>query len=126
MAPTQMAPEALAGLTLAASWLSLPAATTVVTPDAAALLTALLNALENPPPRLMLMAALALRPLATMSLTAHEYPSRMMDVLDELPWNTLTATSVACLATPYVLPPMVPATCVPWPLVSAKAPPTAL
>ena len=36
------------------------------------------------------------------------------------PWqsSTRTAWSVTCLATPYVVPPTVPATCVPWPLQS--------
>ena len=36
------------------------------------------------------------------------------------PWQsrTRTACSVTCFARPYVVPPVVPATCVPWPLQS--------
>src|SRR5919205_107767 len=37
--------------------------------------------------------------------------------------STRTATSVTALATPYVEPPTVPETCVPWPLQSAAEPP---
>merc|ERR1719512_532079 len=35
--------------------------------------------------------------------------------------RTLTAWNVAFLATPYFLPPMLPAQCVPWPLTLSKA-----
>ena len=38
--------------------------------------------------------------------------------------STRTATSDTCLATPYVVPPTVPATCVPCPLQSSAAPPS--
>ena len=37
--------------------------------------------------------------------------------------STRTGWSVTPFATPYVLPPMVPATCVPWPLQSFPLPP---
>ena len=36
-----------------------------------------------------------------------------------LQFSTRTATRLTPLATPYVEPPTVPATCVPWPLQSA-------
>ena len=38
--------------------------------------------------------------------------------------STRTATRVTCLATPYVVPPTVPDTCVPWPLQSSALPPS--
>jgi hypothetical protein len=50
----------------------------------------------------------------------------MIEVELDEPENTLTVMSVAFLATPYLVPPTVPATWVPWPFVSVKAPPTAL
>src|SRR5262245_52888133 len=42
-----------------------------------------------------------------------------------LPWQvrTLPATRGTPLAAPYVVPPMVPATCVPWPCQSVLWPP---
>jgi hypothetical protein len=50
------------------------------------------------------------------SATAQFRPATTLDIVPEPPQSsTRTATSVAPLATPNVLPPMVPATWVPWP-----------
>lgn len=46
------------------------------------------------------MADLVCRPLLVMSLTAQLKPSRMMEVADDDPENTLTEMSVADLETP--------------------------
>jgi hypothetical protein len=64
MAPTVMAPVADAGLSLAAFWFSLPAATTGTTPAARIALMAALTALERLPPRDMFITALPERPVA--------------------------------------------------------------
>lgn len=66
------------------------------------------------------------RPLEVMSSTAQLYPSRIIEVELDSPWKTLTAIRVVSLATPYVVPPMVPATWVPCPTLSTLEPPTAL
>jgi hypothetical protein len=44
---------------------------------------------------------------------------------EPLQLSTRTTRSIALFATPYVEPPMVPATCVPWPLQSWPLPPKA-
>src|SRR4051812_35955374 len=45
-------------------------------------------------------------------------------VPEPLQLRTRTATIDTLLATPQVLPPIVPATCVPWPLQSSALPPS--
>lgn len=51
-------------------------------------------------PRLMLIAAFVVRPLLTMSLAAQLKPSRMIEVLEDSPWKTLTDRRLVFLATP--------------------------
>ena len=59
------------------------------------------------------------------SCVTQSMPATTCDVLPE-PWQfrTRTATRFTCLATPYVEPPIVPATCVPWPWQSSALPPS--
>ena len=67
-----------------------------------------------PPPRLMFATAGLTWFCVTQSTPA------MTPAFEPEPeqLSTRTAWSVTCLATPYVVPPVVPATCVPWPLQS--------
>jgi hypothetical protein len=85
-----------------------------VTPAAIELTTAASSALETPPPRLMLATAGRTRCAVTQST-----PAITPDVVPEpLQESTRTGCSVTDLAIPYVVPPIVPATCVPCPLHS--------
>src|SRR5690606_3768060 len=112
--PTVMAAAARAGEVLQAFWFSLPAATTTVTPALTMRFTAESMAEEAPPPRLMFATAGRVALFATQSIPA------MTPELVPLPWqlSTRTGTRVTCLATPWTVPPTVPATWVPWPLQS--------
>src|SRR5919199_6394667 len=85
------------------------------------LFTAVSSELEAPPPRLMLATAGV--PAAWLPVT-QSTPAITPEVLP-LPeqLRTRTATRVTALATPYVEPPTVPETCVPWPLQSDAEPP---
>jgi hypothetical protein len=80
------------------------------------LLTAVSSAELAPPPRLMLATAGV--PAAWADVT-QSTPAITPEFVPE-PWQlrTRTACSVTSLATPYVVPPVVPATCVPCPLQS--------
>ena len=120
--PTVMALTARAGETLQAFWFSLPAATTMVTPRETARWTASSVACEAPPPRLMLATAGATALAATQSMpaTTPEF------VPEPLQPRTRTGTTVARLATPYVVPATVPATWVPCPLQSVVPRPSAI
>src|SRR5688500_2643737 len=91
------------------------------TPELARLLTALFSAEEKPPPRDMFATAGLMRFTRTQSTPA------MIAEYEPEPeqFNTRMPRSSAPLAMPYVLPPMVPATCVPWPLQSWPLPPSA-
>src|SRR4051812_23835854 len=84
--------------------------------------TAVSSAELTPPPRLMLATAGA--PGWWFPVT-QSTPAMTPAVLP-LPAqsSTRTATSRTPGATPYWLPPMVPATCVPWPLQSSALPPS--
>src|SRR5687768_15503505 len=77
-------------------------------------LTAVSSALDAPPPRLMFATDGLMRLRVTQSTPAitPEF------VPDPLQLSTRTAYSRTALATPYVEPPTVPATCVPCPLQS--------
>ena len=112
--PTVMASEAEAGDRVQASVFSLPAATTNGMSDATAVLTAVLTRSYLPPPRDMLATHLLVSPeaiLAPQSVTTHSIPSMTPENVPEpLQPRTFTATRLAFLATPYVVPPTVPAT----------------
>src|SRR5215204_4119242 len=80
--------------------------------------------LEPVPPRLMLATAGPEVWLLVAQLTPETMPVNEPEP-EQL--STLTAIRRTALATPYWLPPMVPATCVPWPLQSVLLPsPTVL
>jgi hypothetical protein len=81
--------------------------------------TASFVACEKPPPSDRLATAGLMWLAVTQSM-----PAMMVELLLEPEhWNTRTPRSSAPFATPYVLPPTVPATCVPWPLQSCPLPP---
>src|SRR5690349_17651875 len=109
-----MASASRAGDTVQASVLSLPAATAYVTPDAIEFLTAVSSVLPAGPPRLMLATA------GRTACAVTQFTPAMICEYEPAPVqsSTRTATRLTALATPYVLPPTVPATCVPWPLQS--------
>src|SRR5262245_48020666 len=117
-------PTVMAALTRAGDWLDafvlpLPAATAYVTPAVIELFTAVSSDVLMPPPRLMFATAGAARCDVTQftpAITPEMLP-------DPEQFSTRTANSRAALATPYVDPPTVPATCVPWPLQSSPLPP---
>ena len=106
----------LAGLTVQASFDAFPAATTTVIPASTIARTPASSAGSIPPPRLRLATAGA-RPLRSCSTAS--IPLRISEVVPRPSQrNTLIGTIVTLLATPTLLPPMVPATCVPWPVQS--------
>ena len=100
-----------AGEELQAFVLSLPAASAYVTPSAIELRTAWSSDEATLPPRLMFATAGA--PAAWLAVT--QSMPWMTPEIGPLPWqlSTRTATRLTPLATPYVDPPTVPATCVP-------------
>ena len=122
VAPTVIAAGVRAGENLQASRFEFPAAMAYVTPSLMELVTALSSAVDAPPPRLMLATAGA---PATWSAVTQSMPAMTPEVVP-LPAqsSTRTATSETPLATPYVEPPVVPATCVPCPLQSSAVPPS--
>src|SRR5207247_1867775 len=83
-------------------------------PELIELLTAVSSAELAEPPRLMLATD-----GGTWFEDTQSTPATTPEFVPE-PWQlrTRTACSVTDLATPYVVPPVVPATCVPWPLQS--------
>lgn len=105
MAPTVMANGSEAGDLVEAWTFSFPAATTTVTPLAIVLRTAVFKEAEYAPPRDMLRTD-----LAGALFPTHWIPE-MTPAVVPLPSapKTLTATSLAAFATPYVEPPIVPA-----------------
>src|SRR5262245_62001800 len=92
----------------------------VATPELIMLLTAVSTDVLAPPPRLMFATAgcawLAVTQ-STPAMTPDQVP------LPSQP-STRTATRLTAFATPYVAPPTVPATWVPWPLQSSADPPS--
>ena len=95
---------------------SLPAATANTMPSATPRATAAFMEEDAPPPRLMLATAGTpawwwLITQSTAAMTA-EYEAPPLQP------NTRAGTSVTFLATPCTVPPIVPATWVPWPLQS--------
>ena len=112
VAPTVFAAGARAGELLHAFAFELPAAIAYETPELIELLTALSRAELTPPPRLMFATDAPTWFAVTQSTPA------ITPEFEPEPWqlSTRTAWSVTCFATPYVVPPVVPATCVPWPL----------
>src|SRR5262245_19493136 len=120
VAPTVFAAATRAGELLHAFAFELPAAIAYETPELIELLTALSRAELTPPPRLMF----ATDGPAWLAVT-QSTPAMTPEVDPEpLQSRTRTACSVTCLATPYVVPPTVPDTCVPCPLQSFVPPPT--
>jgi hypothetical protein len=111
--PTVMATGTYAGLAPHALKLApaLPAATTTMTPAAAALSIAVpIEVITELPPRLILIIA----GLKAVCCSTQSIPLTIQDHAP-LPWSlrTLTECMVASFATPYVDPPTVPAQCVP-------------
>src|SRR5438105_7873045 len=85
------------------------------------LFTAASSALDALPPRLMFATADC--PARWLPVT-QSTPAITPEVVPlPLQLRTRTATSVTAFATPYVEPPTVPETCVPWPLQSEAEPP---
>ena len=123
VAATVIAWGARAGDALHASAPWLPAATTTVTPAADVRATAESRAATVSPLRLRFATA----GTAGASCLCCATQSSAATTSDELPFpeqsSTRTATIRAPLATPYVAPPTVPATCVPCPWQSVAVPP---
>mmetsp|Transcript_8672 Transcript_8672/g.19849 ORF Transcript_8672/g.19849 Transcript_8672/m.19849 type:complete len:291 (-) Transcript_8672:704-1576(-) len=120
--PTVIASGAFAGEYSQASGTfespSFPAATTTTTPSSVAFWIALFtDASLALPPRLALMIA-GFTPFETTQSMASVNHEKLPPPLSA---RTLTACRVASLATPYFLPPMVPAQCVPCPLTGSFA-----
>jgi hypothetical protein len=83
-------------------------------------LTAVSRAVLAPPPRLMFATA---RSPGSWSAVTQSTPLMTPEMVPEpVQPSTRTETSLAPLATPYLLPPIVPATWVPWPLQSLADP----
>ena len=116
MAATVSTRGSRAGLTVQASFELFPAATTTVIPASTIARTAASIAGSNPPPKLRL-ATVGVRPL--LSCKTASIPLMIPDV-DPFPSqpSTFIGTIVTWLAIPTLVPPIVPATCVPWPTQS--------
>jgi hypothetical protein len=86
---------------LATSEFELPAETDTKMPPFTSALTALFNAVEKPPPMLILTTAPCGQPRVGASLATKLMPEMTPDVVPE-PWSlsTLTPRTVAFLATP--------------------------
>ncbi len=114
VAATVSAPATRAGLCPHASAVAFPAAVTNVTPAAMARRTASSSDRLAAPPRLRFATA----GLLALAVT-HSTPAMTPDVVPApRQSSTRTGTSRTALATPWVAPPSVPATWVPWPLQS--------
>src|SRR5262249_37712653 len=114
LAPTVIAAETRAGDELAALVFEFPAAIAYVTPELIEFCTAVSSAVETPPPSL-LCAPPGLRwPRVTKSTPA------MTPELVPAPWQFSTgrAKKRPDFPPPNGEPPIVPETCVPWPLQS--------
>src|SRR5262249_2915291 len=94
------------------------AATATNTPDLDSAVTALFSAVDFDPPRERFatdFAAWCAFTQLTPAITSEVVPEPSQP-------STCTACSRTLLATPYDFEPMIPATCVPWPLQSAERP----
>ena len=89
---------------------SLPAATTTGMPASVAAATAASSASDGSPPRLMLITE---GPTGLCWTTQSSAAITSVVLPEPLQSSTRTGVSVTPLATPYVRPPTVPATCVP-------------
>lgn len=119
VAPTVQAEGSLAGEKLAALALELPAATARKWPAEVMARAALLTAVLVLPPSDMLTTTPLGHERVRASVTTKFMPLMTPELVPEPEaLSTLTPRSVVRLATPYLVPPMVPATCVPWPLPS--------
>src|SRR5262245_12701226 len=107
VAPTVIAAATRAGLKPHALALLLPAAIAKVTPELMALFTAVSSDELAPPPRLMFATAGLIAFVRTQLMPATT--CAVVPLPEQL--STRTATSCTPLATPYWLPPTVPATC---------------
>jgi len=117
VAATVMADGANAGEYWHASAFELPAATTTVTPASVARSIAVPTKLCVPrPPKLALMTA-GRRPFCTIQSTARVHQENCPP---PLLLRVLTPWIVTPLATPYWVPPTVPAQCVPCPCTSSE------
>src|SRR5687767_9075643 len=115
VAPMVSALGALAGDCVQASIALLPAAMEYVIPAAIEAATAASRSGNELPPRLMLATAGNTAFAVTQStpaITCVKEPKPAQS-------STRTATRFTSLATPQVVPPTVPDTCVPWPLQSS-------
>ena len=114
VAPSVIAFGVRAGVKLQASPLLFPAASAYVTPSAIEFVTAVSRAAFAPdPPRLMFATASSPGPWSPVTQST---PAMTWAQVPEPPQlRTRTATSDTLFATPYVEPPTVPPTCVPWP-----------
>ncbi len=111
VAPTVSASGVRPGESLHAFAFALPAASEYVTPSAIEVFTAWSSAEDGEPPRLMFATAGV--PAAWLFVT-QSIPAMTPEVVPlPLQSSTRTPTRRALLATPYVAPPTVPATCVP-------------
>ena len=111
-AATQIASATSAGDWLETSVAELPAETQYVTPSAIELRTAASSVAERPPPSDMFATA----GFVVWLPVTQSIPEITPAVVPEPPASsTRTAIRRAFFATPYVEPPTVPETCVPWP-----------
>ena len=100
-----------AGEELLVGELAFPDDVTASTPLLQAAVMAASHVVDADPPSDILMTPVFCRPLETMSLTVQSNPAKTSDADPVSPSKTFTATIVVFLATPYVTPPTVPATC---------------
>ncbi len=115
-AATVIASGTRAGEVLLQFVCALPAATQNTTPSAIARLTAASSAVEAPPPS----DRFATAGCVVWSDVTQSTPAITPDMAPE-PLASSTRTAIRCvaLATPCSVPPIVEATCVPWPLASS-------
>src|SRR5262245_1890652 len=86
------------------------------------LLIAVSRADDGGPPRLMFATAGC--PARWLPVTQFTPAMTCAYVPEPLQLSTRTAVRLTDFATPYVVPPIVPDTCVPWPLQSSADPPS--
>jgi len=97
---------------------SFPAAAAIEIPFDIALLMAFVNAVDGAPPRDMLITDGRVPCFALWRCMMWSMPAMTVASVPPCAFNTLTPCKRTCFATPNVVPPTVPAQCVPWPSVS--------